>query len=150
MSEGPTWTLAKAAAEVSCSESTLRRKLKAGEVPDAIREGDTGPWSIPIASLVQIGLLEAVTAPESLQLNDMTPVTTAVDDSRMTALERDLSEWKQRAQLAEAVAEERALALGDLRQAMKMLEAGNTPPKPALEPVTTPPVTPKKWWQRKG
>jgi hypothetical protein len=53
-------TLAEAAERCGTSSDTVRRRLHAGLIPGAEREGpeDNAPWRIPVAGLVASGLLK--------------------------------------------------------------------------------------------
>lgn len=176
----------KQAAEVAgISVSTLRRRrtdlIAAGAVisPDG--------WKVPMTALVACGLIagegpEAASRPASVtprpgegpeasgqsrQLDELT--------AQVRELEREVSEWRRRAEVAEARAEERGRALDALRianeterMALRMLTAGtstatpmqpapeSTPapetatPRPAPSPVSPAPVSSPDVPERKG
>lgn len=139
----------KQAAEVAgVSVSTLRRRRT-----DLIAAGaDISPdgWKVPMTALVACGLItgegpEAASRPvlvsprsgespgasgQSRQLEELT--------AQVRELEREVGEWRRRAEVAEARAEERGRALDALRianeterMALRMLTAGTPTPAPA-------------------
>lgn len=87
-------SLSEAVAATSTSESTLRRKLRAGAFPGAVREG--GAWRLPVVDLVAAELLAAPT--------EQVPAT------KSEALTRELAEQvavqRERAARAEIEAQE--------------------------------------------
>ena len=158
--EGATavFSMKQAAQVAGISVSTLRRRRT-----DLIAAGaDISPdgWKVPMTALVACGLIagegpEAASRPASVtprlgqspgasgqsrQLDELT--------AQVRELEREVGEWRRRAEVAEARAEERGRALDALRianeterMALRMLTAGTpTPPptQPAQEP--TPPA----------
>lgn len=156
-SQGVTWgTTAvfsmKQAAEVAgVSVSTLRRRRD-----DLVAAGaDISPegWKVPITALVACGLIpgEGPQTPEkpsrlhprngdgggdpalAQQLEELT--------AQVRELEQEIGEWRRRAEVAEARAEERGRALDALRvaneterMALRMLTAGTSTPAP-LQPT---------------
>lgn len=138
----------KQAAEVAgISVSTLRRRRS-----DLIAAGaDISPdgWKVPMTALVACGLIAgegpgsasrpaSVTSPpgkghkpseQSRQLDELT--------AQVRELEHEVGEWRRRAEVAEARAEERGRALDALqvaneteRMALRMLTAGTSTPHP--------------------
>ena len=57
---GPTVSLAEAGAQSHLSVATIRRRLKAEQIPGAMRNADRS-WSIPVASLVAEGIWTGTT-----------------------------------------------------------------------------------------
>lgn len=154
----------KQAAEVAgISVSTLRRRRE-----DLVAAGaDISPdgWKVPMTALVACGLI----AGEGPQLAERAPLLEprhedgqrnaeqAQQLEELTAqvrdLEHEVSEWRRRAEVAEARAEERGRALDALRvaneterMALRMLTAGNSfqaPPQRVEEPRPTASGTPE-------
>lgn len=159
----------KQAAEVAgISVSTLRRRRT-----DLIAAGadiSSDGWKVPMTALVACGLItgegpEAASRPSSVtprpgeshgasgqngQLDELT--------AQVRELEREVGEWRRRAEVAEARAEERGRALDALRvaneterMALRMLTAGTStaaPVQPAQEStpaadLVTPPPAPQ-------
>lgn len=179
----------KQAAEVAgVSVSTLRRRRD-----DLVAAGaDISPdgWKVPVTALVACGLLpgeglhktEKPTSPEPRHQDKQETAAQAQHLEELTAqvrdLEREVAEWRRRAEVAEARAEERGRALDTLRvaneterMALRMLTAGTTTApatQPAQEPtpatglgarssapqpsttVAPPPTSPREEPQRKG
>jgi hypothetical protein len=129
MSSSPTFTLSEAVEACTCSRSTLRRKLKAGEI-DGATQNDSGQWQIPISSLVAAGLMASTSPPEE------PPGPAESSPTELDALKAENAELRKRAEIAEAVAEEREKALEDTRLALRALSAG--------DPVNDR----KRWWRR--
>lgn len=155
------FSMKQAAQVAGISVSTLRRRRT-----DLIAAGaDISPdgWKVPMTALVACGLI-AGEGPEAA--SRPTPVTpgpteghTDSGQSRQLAeltaqvreLEREVGEWRRRAEVAEARAEERGRALDALRvaneterMALRMLTAGTSttlPVQPSSEPTPAPPPT---------
>ncbi len=68
----------------------------------------------------------------------------------MAELEAQVTEYRHRAEVAEQLAAERAARVEDLRQALRMLEAGRPMPMPDPLPIPapTPVPAPGGWWRR--
>jgi len=132
---GPAITLAEAIRRCTCSESTLRRKLKADAIEGAQR-GDTG-WSIPIRSLISAGLLAPTTAPDDIEQQP------AIADAELGKLREQNADLRRRAEVAEAIADERGLALDDARLALRALTAGESNEHLAAEPERR-----RRWFRR--
>lgn len=156
------FSMKQAAQVAGISVSTLRRRRT-----DLIAAGaDISPngWKVPMTALVACGLI-AGEGPEASRSAPMTPRTEEGHEAsgkirqieELTAqvreLEREVGEWRRRAEVAEARAEERGRALDALRianeterMALRMLTAGtSTPPptQPAQEPTpSADPATP--------
>jgi len=79
---------------------------------------------------------------------------------RVAELEAQVTEYRHRAEVAEQLAAERSARVEDLRQALRMLEAGRPmpmpDPMPLPDPLPIPAPTPvpapggwwRRWWQR--
>ena len=124
---GPTVSLAEAGSQSHLSVATIRRRLKAEQIPGAVRNADRS-WSIPVASLVAEGIWTGSTAADDDQ--DDAPSAPAPD------LTAELVAMRHRAELAEQKAELLEQQVDDMRTAMRMLEAGPTPQHR------------RRWWQR--
>lgn len=146
----PTFTVTGAAAATGKSRRTIGRMLDAGELVGAHRD-DTGAWSIPAEALLGAGLqLHAPTppgpvppppdsAPQEPHGRAREAVPAAVDAEHLRA---ELADWRRRAEVAEAIAAERAHALDDVRAALalaqRMLPAGPTPSTTSPPPAPAP------------
>lgn len=148
----PALSISQAAARCGVSRTTVRRRLNAGSFPHAWREDrreapGSGPWQIPVTDLIAAGLdVHATDRPEQSQetvrglSHDTTqdsPEPTGELVGRLGEMERERDEWRRRAEVAEARAQERQAHIEDLRMALRQLEAqtGPTPngPEPSIE-----------------
>ena len=152
------FSMKKAAEVAGISVSTLRRRRD-----DLIAAGaDISPdgWKVPMTALVACGLIAGEGAQPAEKPNHLdsqhgsgrVAIAQAQRFEELTAqvrdLEREVGEWRRRAEVAEARAEERGRALDALRvaneterMALRMLTAGTSaalPTQPVQEP--TPPV----------
>lgn len=122
-------TLADAARASRVSTKTLRRRLARGDFPGALQDpAQRGAWVVPVSDLLAAGLN---LAPESVV--DRPPAVPEVE-----ALQAQVVEWRTRALVAEAVAEERGAALEAERLALRALTAGPEAPSPRA----------RRWWHR--
>lgn len=127
----PVLTLKQAAEAAGRSVSTLRRKREALAKAGATIS-PTG-WQVPISALIETGLMSNPSRVREVpQIASENVSAEPVKPAEMDALCRELAEWKNRALVAEAVAEERGRALADMRQtmevermALRMLTAGS-------------------------
>ncbi len=112
MTDRPMFTLAEAVRASDRSRSTLQRDLKAGRIDGAHRADPAdpaSPWVIPADGLVAAGYrLHAPTPDAAAADSDPAP-----DPS--TAVAADLADLRRRAEVAEALATERAATLGGAR-----------------------------------
>lgn len=143
------------------SVSTLRRRRV--ELKKAGATITSAGWQVPMTALIAVGLIRGEGFPLSPQAKPSAPSPhppTGTDDTgrlieRVRELETEVQEWRLRAEVAEARAEERRRALDALqvaneaeRMALRMLtgQSPHTAPEPAapmLEPETAPePVAP--------
>ncbi|MFZ2530016.1 MAG: hypothetical protein WAX14_20570 [Rhodococcus sp. (in: high G+C Gram-positive bacteria)] len=119
-------TVKEAVDATQTSESTVKRRLRAGAFPNAVQTAD-GKWMIPLGDLSAAGL-----RPGKMSKPD--PVTPPADLARELAAEN--AELRQRLAVAEALASERNRIIEVQQQMLRMLEA-----KPAPAPAApTPPV----------
>jgi hypothetical protein len=97
------------------SVATIRRRLKADKIPGAARNEDRS-WSIPVASLVAEGIWTGTTDADAQDDDDNAPPAPDLEAKLTAALHR--------AELAEQKADLLEQQVGDMRTAMRMLEAG--------------------------
>ncbi len=141
MTERPMLTITEAARAAGVDRRTIRRKLDAGAFPGAVQDTEPGRggsvWRIPVTELLAAGfVLHAPTPPEE-------PVPPAPADTDLRAENEQL---RRRAEVAEAIAEERGRALDDARLALRALTAGPTPTEPTPAPPPSP-ITHRRWWK---
>ncbi|WP_139277906.1 hypothetical protein [Rhodococcus marinonascens] len=127
---GQTFTVTAAAEACRVSRKTITRRL------DQLRNGgaykdSAGAWVIPLSALLHAGLTPGRPAPP-----DAVPVPQSADvghqDTRTTTeVQAQLADLQRRAEVAEALAAERAEQITDLRRTLAMLTTGR--------PDTTPP-----------
>lgn len=111
------YTFAEAVRIANCSESTLRRKLKAeGRKLGATYNGRS--WQIPVTTLEALGVLDTVQTPP-----DDTEVTPIDDSQRMADLERELAVYKERASQQEKRIADLQAQLETTNTAMRLIEA---------------------------
>lgn len=121
----PSWTLAEAVERCSVSRSTLKRRLSAGELPNAYKAGN-GQWRIPITDLISAGY-----DPGKVEWSDPEQPTPSAapepqqeaTEARLRELEKELAQERLRRSNAEQIAEERRARIEDLQMAMRLLEA---------------------------
>lgn len=161
------FSMKQAAQVAGISVSTLRRRRN-----DLIAAGaDISPdgWKVPITALVACGLIagegpEAASRPASVtprlrEAHEASGQSRQLEElsAQVRELEREVGEWRRRAEVAEARAEERGRALDALRvaneterMALRMLTAGNSTAAavqltqestPATDPATPPPAS---------
>lgn len=151
------FTMREAAAVAGVSVSTLRRRrtelTAAGSVISA------AGWQVPITALIAVGLLPGEGEhPNRVQGSAATPTASSAHSAleqeavvqqlqeQVRELTEQVSEWRRRAEVAEARAEERGRSLESLRaaneterMALRML-TGTIPP-PIQTAVETPAAT---------
>lgn len=137
---GQTFTVTTAAKACQVSRKTITRRL------DQLRDGGAykdaaGAWVIPLGALLHAGLSPGrPAAPDPVhvaQVSDVGP-----RDTRPTAaLQAQLADLQRRAEVAEALAAERAEQITDLRRTLAMLTAGQ-PTADTTRPVPTQSSTP--------
>ena len=162
----PTWTLTEAAKDCrrlnaqgqwsGVSRKTLQRALDKQKFPNAYRADGpagvgTGPWLIPLADLIEAGFKpnagrsQADDNTSTGQSGDAVPSSRPDEleelQTKLAELETDRADLLRRAEVAEAIAEERERNLDDVRAAMRMLEAGR-PNVDSVASVASPEVRP--------
>jgi len=111
----PSLTLTEAARAAGVSRSTVRRRLDAGDFPGAWREEERPyRWRVPVPELLAAGI--DVQAPNRQEAQE--PAGETVEDLRAA-----LAVERERRAAAEALAEERAARVEDLRASLRQLEA---------------------------
>lgn len=134
--DGPTFTLTEAAAACRVHRATLRRALDDDRFPKAYRDGDGGPWKIPLADLQAAGFhLSALGAEEQ-----RTDERDSDDQAELARLRAELQHTRELLQRADATIEV-------LSQAVRALSPAPVPEQsqPAPEPVAS---ARRRWWQR--
>lgn len=132
MSARPAWALGEAAQHCGVSRSTLKRRLAAGDLPNAYKTPE-GQWRIPVPDLLAAGYQPG--APDWGDAQPATQDEPAPVLGRVAELERELALERARRANAEQIAEERRGRIEDLQMAMRLLEAprstsGPTGPDP--------------------
>ncbi len=115
-------TIKQAVIETQTSESTIKRRLRAGAFPNAGQDTD-GLWLIPVTDLVTAGLRPGKRAKPD-------PLPTQVN--QLENLHVENVELRARLAVAEALAGERERIIGVQERMLRMLEAGQ--PLQAAEP----------------
>ena len=113
----PRFTLREAAERTGVSQSTVRRRLDAGDFPNAEQDA-AGVWHVPVEDLLAAGLSLSRSPEERIDLRE----TRAVDQLRAL-----LAEERAQREAAEQIAAERAEHLETVRTALRMLEAARVP-----------------------
>jgi excisionase family DNA binding protein len=143
----PVLTITEAAQAAGVDRRTVRRRLDAGELPNAWREdGDEGPWRIPVEDLMAAGLrLHAPTPPSAPQ----DTARGSVPPPAPVRTPDELSQWRERALVAEAVAAERERTITGLELALRALGPGPTVPAVDDEAPPAMAAAPRpSWWRR--
>jgi len=157
-----TFTVAQAADVCQVSRKTITRRYEQLKLGGAYKD-KAGQWAIPVVALLHAGLTPGrPAAPDtvpSTQVSALGQQDTATG-LRVAELEAQVSEYRHRAEVAEQLAAERSARVEDLRQALRMLEAGPTrpepvPPVPVVPPGPEPipsvlPAARPRWWQRRN
>nr|WP_176451388.1 hypothetical protein [Rhodococcus rhodochrous] len=127
----PKLTIKEAVDATQTSESTIKRRLRAGAFPNAAQTAD-GRWMIPLGDLSAAGLRPGrMAAPD--------PVPTSADRVRDLAAEN--AELRQRLAVAEALASERNRIIDVQQQMLRMLEARPvSAPEPTDAAEDPPPI----------
>lgn len=143
----------------SVSRKTLARTLDQDKFPGAYRadgpagEG-SGPWMIPKADLLAEGFIPGGGRAEA-EPDEVSKLETAEDGatdrwrelrlaasiSDLETLRAEVAELRRRAEVAEAVAEERGKALEDTRLALRALTAGTPEKTPSDSPPAASPAS---------
>lgn len=88
--DAPRWyTPAECAAICGCSIDTIRRRLRSGAFPQAVRDGDdaNSPWLIPLRDLESSGLHDPLSTPSNPVVE-----TAAPPHDRSSELQRQVEE----------------------------------------------------------
>jgi hypothetical protein len=139
----PALTLTEAAAATGTSRRTLTRALSGDKFPSAYREAgpkgpETGPWRVPIEDLLAAGFrLHQPAPPDS--------PATVIDDAAPQP-QPAVDEWRIRAEVAEAMAAERARTIDDLRATIERLSTRVLPPVEIVAPYSGEPQRPIPTW----
>ncbi len=123
--------LKEASRVTGISLSTLRRRRSDLRKAGATQHAD-GTWSIPVHTLITLGMLDKV-GPHSPAPTERPSDAPTWD--QVASLRDQLTDARQRAAVAEAIAHERGNALDDARRAMRMLET--RPMTPSVTPEET-------------
>lgn len=140
----PAFTLTEAAALVSTSRSTLRRRLDQSDFPDAYRDSK-GVWKIPLTNLLAAGLHPVQGAVQDLSTDIGRPVHDIAQPeqvdlkNRVTELESALSIERAHRTAAEQVAAAERHRAQTAEMALRMLEQGLSVP---ASTASVPPATP--------
>lgn len=142
----PRFTMSEAAERAGVSRSTIRRRVEAGDFTNATKD-DEGVWRIPVEDLLAAGF--TLSRPAEVEAETQTPPSerAQVEAEELAELRREVVELRARVeveraqrQAAEQVAAERSEHLATMRQALRMIEASTTTPRPESAP--TEPATP--------
>jgi len=117
MSSEETFTVSGAARMTGYSLPTIRKKLP--QLEDAGAVNVDGRWSIPLSALHACGLMSKVGEVVNTDSKPLQPETI----SELETLRAENGELRRRAEVAEAIATERAAALERADRALLMLEA---------------------------
>lgn len=123
------FTFREAATACGVSRDTIKRRHRLGQFPRA--ELLDGVWKIPATDLIAAGLplgVESTVCPEP-------PALIPVAPDELVQLRAEVADLRRRAEVAEAIARERAEALADARLALRALTEGERPSPVAPEPV---------------
>lgn len=125
MSERPTLTVRQAAKATRVSMRTIRRRLSAGEFPNATQDTSDRlmPWRIPVDDLLAAGM--TLYAPTPADEDEPAPQVQHEQRDELDVLRAEVAEWRRRAEVAEAIADERAARIEDLGVALRALAAGS-------------------------
>lgn len=154
----PTFTVSSAADVTGKSRRTIGRMLADGELPGAHKTD--GAWTIPLESLLAAGLTVNAPsppdpAPAPPDAAPLPPPAARVDAAELDRVRSEAIEWRRRAEVAEAIAAERAAALEDVRAALAMAQrmlppvaTMALPPPPAEPDPLPPPAQRRRWWRK--
>ncbi|MDA8848246.1 helix-turn-helix domain-containing protein [bacterium] len=127
MSDRPEFTIAEAATACGVSAKTIRRRVQNDAFPNAHRTG-RGPWLISVEDLLADGLQPGKPSPPDL--DEPEPAVTDKVDADLAELARlreQNAELRRRAEVAEAIAQERERTIETQATALKMIEAAPAP-----------------------
>jgi hypothetical protein len=143
----PTLNVTEAADATGKSRRTIARLLDAGRL-DGAEKDDDGTWRIPVEALIAAGLTLHAPSPPDAAASDETPPAPPRD--ALDTLRAEMADWRRRAEVAEAVAAERAAALDDVRAALAMANRMLLPSASTQLPVanTASSSSRRRWWKR--
>ncbi len=95
-----TFTPVEAASICGVSLDTVRRRIRAGKIPGAVRLGEApfGEWALPLAGLVASGL-----SPQSQPAAQRNP---GAGGPEIAELRAEVVRWQERAEAAERMVDE--------------------------------------------
>lgn len=150
----PAFTLSEAAALVSISRSTLRRRLDNADFPEAYRDAK-GVWKIPLTNLLAAGLNPVQGSVQDLSTDIGQPVHNPSRSeqvelkSRVVELENALSIERAHRTAAEQVAVAERHRAQTAEMALRMLEQAPSAPASTSSVPVAPPQEPKpSLWRR--
>ena len=151
MSERPTFTVSSAAEATGKSRRTIGRMVSTGELVGA-HKNDEGAWVIPLEALLGAGLRVNAPSPPDPTPIALAPVTPSapVEPSELERVRSEAIEWRRRAEVAEAIATERAAALEDVRAALAIAQR-MLPPIATMAidpPAPAEPERRARWWRK--
>jgi predicted DNA-binding protein (UPF0251 family) len=158
VTDRPELTVTEAAKATGVDRRTISRRLEADAFPNAHRapgrqgQPENGPWLIPVADLIAAGLrpyapTPAPTEPKATGDTDLrAELADALRRAEVAEHRRELAEHDRDA--ARAVATERAESLADLRNALRMLDAGPVRQATGPLPAASLPPARRRWWSR--
>lgn len=145
----PRYPLTKAAQMVGVSQSTMKRRLKAGAFPNAVQD-ESGAWAIGVDDLLAAGF--HLNGQTPVHISKPTPVSEPMQRSvtqgpdpelieRISVLERLLAVEQVKREAAEQIAAEREKRAATAERALLMLESAAVTPQPQDVPK-------QRWWRR--
>ena len=137
----PTFTAPEAVAATGKSRRQIGRMLAAGELVGAHKTA--GEWQIPLASLLAAGLRLHAPSPPDAPSSSITSPPDTTSSAELALLRAENVRLSHRAEMAEALATERAEALDDLRSSLDDLRSVISKLPPALEAGR-----PRRWFRR--
>lgn len=151
----PVFTLSEAAALVSISRSTLRRRLDNADFPEAYRDAK-GVWKIPLTNLLAAGLAPVQGSVHDPSTDIGQPVHSPSQskqvelEKRVVELETALSIEHAHRTAAEQVTVAERHRAQTAEMALRMLEQGpSAPASTSSLPVAPPPQDPNPgFWRR--
>jgi hypothetical protein len=130
----PVLSVTEAAHATGKSRRTVARLLDTGRLDGAERDS-AGTWRIPVEALIAAGL--TLHAPAPPDATSTTAPLTAPPIDPLDALRAELADWRRCAEIAEAIAAERANALDDVRTALAMANRMLAPGPPTAAAPST-------------
>lgn len=116
----PALTISEAARATRLDRRTIRRRLDTDAFPNAYREGEGGPWRIPVGDLIAAGLHLYATEPATSTTPTPAP---RIDTTELDRLRTENTELRRRAEVAEAIATERLHRAENAELALRAITA---------------------------